>query len=106
VLRNSLIEMMSSVGLKSNMSFSPLVSADCIVLNYVRNVNRQSGTSELVDLRTRMVGRSPRDRRPVRTHNSLNRRNVPAFQKHGRRLRPLSSAVIETRARKETKGVT
>ena len=51
--------------------------------------------------RARMVGRSPRDRRPVRrsvhTSNNLNRRAVPAFQNHGRRLRPLSSAVIETR---------
>ena len=52
--------------------------------------------------RDRMVGRSPRDRRPVRrpvrTPNNLNRRAVPAFQKHGRRLRPLSSTVNEARA--------
>ena len=38
VVRNSLMEIMSSVGLKSNMAFSPLVSMADIVRNYVRRV--------------------------------------------------------------------
>ena len=38
VVRNSLMEMMSSVGLKSNMAFSPLIVTPNIVRNYVREV--------------------------------------------------------------------
>ena len=36
--------------------------------------------------RARPVGRSPRDRRPVRIHDNSNRRNGPAFQKTYRSL--------------------
>ena len=38
VVRNSLIEMISSDGLNSNMAFSPLVSMVGIVRNSVRDV--------------------------------------------------------------------
>ena len=40
VVRNSLIEIMSSVGLKSGITFPPLLSMVCIVQNHVRKVNR------------------------------------------------------------------
>ena len=38
--------------------------------------------------RARMVGRSPRDRRPVRMYDNSNRHVSPAFQNRGRGSRP------------------
>ena len=38
--------------------------------------------------RARMVGRSPRDRRPLRMHDNSNHRIGPAFQNHRRGLCP------------------
>ena len=47
VLRNSLIEMMSSVGLKSSMFFSPLVCVRDIVRNRVHNVKQGDDKNDL-----------------------------------------------------------